>query len=128
MITLSLLKFIEENGLGEIDKDLFWQKLGLDRAGVYITSVGIARGRGMRRRQDYIVYSKGKTDIQSYEKLESIHRFLNNSYDICTLPSVPPVSSKEYPNVTIMPPSSISNTGVDTNGRMVWLFTGTIYY
>lgn len=128
MITLSLLKFLEDNNLGSIDQDLFWEKIGLDKSGVYIASVGASRSRGMRNRQDYAIYSRGETDVASYQKLENIRKFLNNSYDICTLPAVPPVSSTEYPNVTIMPPSSISNVGLDTNGRMLWSFTGTIYY
>ena len=128
MIVLSLLKFLEDNNLGKIDQDLFWEKIGLGKNGVYIASVGASQDRGMRNRQDYIVYSRGKTDIESYQNLEKIRKFLNNSYDICTLPSVPPVFSREYHNVTIMPPSSITNVGLDTNGRMVWSFTGTIYY
>ena len=128
MIVLSLLKFLEDNNLGKIDQDLFWEKIGLGKNGVYIASVGASQDRGMRNRQDYIIYSRGKTDIESYQKLEKIRKFLNNSYDICTLPSVLPVFSRGYHNVTIMPPSSITNVGLDTNGRMVWSFTGTIYY
>lgn len=43
MITLSLLKFIENNGLGVIDQDLFWQKLTLDKVGIYIADIGQTR-------------------------------------------------------------------------------------
>ena len=128
MIALSLLKLLENNNLGKIDQDLFWEKISLDKNGIYIASVGVSKDRGMRNRQDYIVYARGKTDIESYRKLENIRKFLNNSYDICTLPAVLPVFSEEYRNVTIMPPSSITNVGLDANGRMVWSFTGTIYY
>ena len=129
MITLSLLKYLEDNGLGTIDNDLFCEKLGVDAIGAYISILGVPREKGMRHRQDYIIYSRGNTDIQGYDKLNKIRVFLDNSYDICTLPSVPSVAeSREFKNVTIMPPSSITNTGEDANGRVIWSFTGTIYY
>ncbi len=129
MITLSLLQYLEDNGFGTIDEDLFWEKLGVDAIGAYITSVGQPRERGMRHRQDYVIYSRGLTDIQGYDKLNKIRSFLDQSYDICTLPSVPSVAeSEEYNNVTIMPPSSITNSGEDSEGRVIWSLTGTIYY
>ena len=58
MIVLSLLKFLEDNGLGKIDQDLFWEKIGLGKNGIYIASVGASQDRGMRNRQDYIFYSR----------------------------------------------------------------------
>lgn len=128
MITLSLLKFLEDNGLGTIDKDLFWGKLGLGRLGVYITDVGVTRERGGRRRQDYIIYSRGKTDVAGRQKLEQVHDLINNSYEVCKLPAVPPVTEEGFNNVTMMPPASITNVGEDANGRLIWSFTGTIYY
>lgn len=128
MITLALLKYLEDNGLGTIDQDLFWEKLGLDRTGLYITSTGVSRNRGERRRQDYVIYSRGKTDVAGREKLELVHDLLNHSYEVCELPAVPPALAEGFKNVTIMPPASISNTGVDANGRVIWSLAGTIYY
>ena len=128
MITLSLLKYLEINGFGTIDKDLFWEKLGLDLIGIEITSTGLARERGARHRQDYTLYSRGKTDVSGYEKLEQVRNFINKSYEVCELPSVPPVTEVGYHNVTLMPPSTITNSGEDANGRIIWSLTGTIYY
>lgn len=128
MITLSLLKFLEENGLGKIDQDLFWEKLGLDKIGIYITSVGVSRERGTRRRQDYTIYSRGATDVAGREKLELVQNLINHSYEVCKLPPVPPVTEVGYDNVTLMPTSTITNSGEDANGRLIWSLTGTIYY
>ena len=128
MITLSLLKFLEDNNFGEINKDLFFGKLALDKKGLYIVDIGASNERGQQRSQTYEIYSRGKSDVDGYKKLQSVIDFLNDSYEICNLPAVPLVSDKQYDNVTIMPPSSISNIGQDANGRMIYSTTGTIYY
>ena len=128
MITLSLLKYLEDKGFGTIDKDLFFQKLTLDRKGIYIANVGDAQSRGMRRTQSYEIYSRGSTDVDGYKKLSDIMDFLNESYGVCQLPAVPPVTDTGYENVTIMPPSTISNVGMDANNRIVYSLSGTINY
>ena len=128
MITLSLLKFLEDSGFGKIDKSLFWQKMTLDRKGIYISDVGEGLVRGRRRAQSYILHARGDTDIESRKILEEVVDFLNNSYEVCSLPAVPPASDKKYDNITIMPVSSITNVGLDGNNRLVFSATGTIYY
>ena len=35
IVTLSLLQFLADNGLGELEKDLFWEKLGVEEDGLY---------------------------------------------------------------------------------------------
>ena len=55
MIVWSLLKFLEDNNLGKIDQDLFWEKIGLGKNGIYIASVGASQDRGMRNRQDILL-------------------------------------------------------------------------
>ena len=128
MITLSLLKFLEDNGFGTIDKDLFFEKLTLDRKGIYISSIGDAQSRGARRSQSYELYSRGTTDVDSYKKLSEVINFLDGSYGVCKLPAVPPATDKGYENVTIMPLSTITNNGLDSNNRIVYSTMGTIYY
>lgn len=128
MITLSLLKFIENNGLGVIDRDLFFQKLALGKKGIYISDIGESFARGMRHRQGFELYSRGDNDIDGYKRLKAVIDLLNNSYGVCELPAVPPATTEPYKNVTIMPPSSISNVGLDNNGRVIYSATGTIYY
>lgn len=128
MITLSLLKFIENNGLGKIDKDLFFQKMTIGRTGVYIADNGESIQRGWRKRQSFEIFARGDNDIDGYKRLKAIVDLLNDSYGVCELPAVPPVTTEPYKNVTIMPLSSISNVGLDNDGRVVYSATGTLYY
>lgn len=128
MITLSLLKYLENNGFGEIDKDLFFQKLTLDHKGIYITNIGDSQPRGARRSQGFELYSRGKTDVDGYKQLSDIIDFLNDSYGVCQLPAVPPATDKGYENVTIMPLSTITSVGLDGNDRMIYSANGTINY
>ena len=128
MITLSLLKFLEVNGYGEIDKSLFFQKLGLGRVGVYISNTSDVQARGSKRSQSYELYSRGNDDVDGHKRLSDIIKFLHDSYGVCRLPAVPPITDEEYDRVTIMPPSSISNAGMDANGRTIYSASGAIYY
>lgn len=131
MITLSLLKFIENNGLGVIDQNLFWQKLTLDKVGIYIADIGQTKERGGRNIVQFELYSRGNSDVDGYKRLQSILDLLNNNYVVCNLPSVQNGSqtiTEGFSNVTIMPPSSISNYGLDSQGRIIYSATGTLYY
>lgn len=131
MITLSLLKFIENNGLGVIDQNLFWQKLTLDKVGIYIADIGQTKERGGRNVVQFELYSRGNSDVDGYKRLQAILDLLNNNYVVCNLPSVQNGSqtiTEGFSNVTIMPPSSISNYGLDSQGRIIYSATGTLYY
>lgn len=131
MITLSLLKFIENNGLGVIDQDLFWQKLTLDKVGIYIADIGQTKERGGRNIVQFELYSRGSNDVDGYKRLQAVLDLLNNNYVVCNLPSVQngsQVITEGFSNVTIMPPSSISNYGLDSQGRIIYSATGTLYY
>ena len=131
MITLSLLKFIENNGLGVIEQNLFWQKLTLDKVGIYIADIGQTKERGGRNVVQFELYSRGSDDVDGYKRLQAILDLLNNNYVVCNLPSVQNGSqtiTEGFSNVTIMPPSSISNYGLDSQGRIIYSATGTLYY
>lgn len=131
MITLSLLKFIENNGLGVIDQNLFWQKLTLDKVGIYIADIGQTKERGGRNVVQFELYSRGNSDVDGYKRLQAVLDLLNNNYVVCNLPSVQngsQVITEGFSNVTIMPPSSISNYGLDSQGRIIYSATGTLYY
>lgn len=131
MITLSLLKFIENNGLGVIDQNLFWQKLALDKVGIYIADIGQTKERGGRNVVQFELYSRGSDDVDGYKRLQAVLDLLNNNYVVCALPSVQSgsgVITEGFSNVTIMPPSSISNYGLDSQGRIIYSATGTLYY
>lgn len=128
IVTLSLLQFLANNGLGELEKDLFWEKLGVEEEGLYITDLGEAQERGVRRSTVYQIYSRGATDLVGYQKLQQVVELLTKAYETCQLPAVPEYGVKAVPNATIMPPSTIVNSGEDVNGRVIYSITGKIYY
>lgn len=129
MITLSFLKLLEDNGFGTIDTDLFFQKLTLEKEGVYIADVGDPVARGSRDTQSYELLVRGKTDVSGYKKLKEIRKFIINNYsNICELPAVPPITTEKYTNVELSKPSTITNVGLDANKRVIYSMTGTIIY
>lgn len=133
MITLNLLKLLELNGFGNIDEDLFWEKLALGNDGVFILSLGDTAERGARRSCRFELYSRSKkSDVDGCRKLEQIVEFLNNSYSVCNLPAVTnrnnAVIAPEVKNVTIMPLGTVANNGLDSQNRVLWSVTGQIYY
>lgn len=128
VLTLSLLKYLSDNGFGTIDQNLFWEKLGLGKNGLYITDVGDAQERGVRKSTTYELYSRGDSDLDGYAKLQAVAEFLRESYDVCDLPAVPPYSDEGFTGVSILPPSTISSMGEDGNGRIIYSITGRVYY
>lgn len=129
MITLSFLKLLEDNSFGTIDQDLFFQKLTLDKVGVYIADVGEPVPRGSRDTQSFELLVRGKTDVAGYKKLTEIRKFLIREYaNICELPPVPPITDDIYTNVELSKPSTITNVGLDATKRVIYSMTGTIIY
>lgn len=130
MISLQLLKYLEDNNFGTIDKDLLWEKEALGKIGIFIVSNSEQTPRGSLRTQRFTLYSRGTNDVEGYKRLEAVRDFLSSSsaYNTCTLPAVPPIVNTETENVTIMPLSTIDNVGRDDNGRLVWSCNGYIYY
>lgn len=129
MITLSFLKLLENEGFGTIDSDLFFQKLTLDKKGVYISDIGDSTPRHGRDIQSYELLARGSSDVSGYKKLVEIRRFLIQNYtNICELPAVPPITDEGYTNVELTKPSTITNVGLDANDRIIYSMTGTIIY
>ena len=128
MITLSFLKLLENEGFGTIDTDLFFQKLTLDKKGLYIADIADPMTRGVRKSQSFELYARGDSDVSGYKMLADVLQFMQDSYaDVCDLPSVPPISDVSYDNVTILPSSSITNVGLN-NGRIIYSIQGQIIY
>lgn len=125
MTTLYLLQFLEDNGFGKIDTNLFWEKLTLDRNGIYVASIGEPTERGALKSQSYEIYSRGRNDYEGYQQLKEIVDFLEQSFDVCTLPAYEHKGAN-LENITIMPPSTITNYGLDSNGRIIFSATGRI--
>lgn len=129
MITLSLLRLLQEKGFGTIDVDLFYQKLSLDKKGLYITDIGDLVDRHSRDSQGYELFSRGTSDTNGLKQLQEVRKFLVNEYsNICDLPAVPPTSTEVYSNVELTKPSSITNVGLDDQGRVIYSITGSILY
>lgn len=128
MTTLNLLKLLENAGFGKIDENLFWNKMGLGKNGIYIADLGASNDRGQRKVLSYELYSRADNDVKAYNQLQDVIDFLNQSFgSVCVLPAVDGISEKTE-NVTIMPLSTIANNGEDSNGRLIFTATGTIYY
>lgn len=129
MITLSLAKHLQDEGFGTIDVDIFYQKLTLDKKGIYIADIGESVGRFARDSQGYEILSRGTTDVSGYQILQDIRKYLINNYqDICELPAVPPITTESYTNVHLTKPSSITNVGLDAQNRVIYSITGSILF
>lgn len=128
VITLSLLQYLQDNGFGTIDKDLFWEKLGLEQNGLFISDLGSSQSRTVRQNTTYSIYSRAKDDLTAYTQLLDVANFLKNSYAVCNLPAATGFTDEGFQGVTIMPPSTIANDGEDANGRIIYSITGQIYY
>ena len=127
MITLALLQYLENNNIGTIDKDLFWQNIGIDDEGLYIVNIGQAQNRGQRRAQRYEIYVRSKNKVAGLKMLESVIELINNSYGVCDLPAVKNYVDG-YHNITLLPLSSPTRVGEDANGRIIWSASGIIIY
>ena len=129
MVTLHLLKLLEENGFGIIDIDLFFEKLTLDKKGLYIVSRGGNISRGSRNVQAFDIYSRGYNDVEGAIKLKEVLNFLQQSYGtVCKLPILSGISETIYDNVAIEVTSNIENVGLDANNKMNYVITGQVTY
>lgn len=136
MITLHILQLLANNDFGVIaltgdeeDATLFFEKLTLDKTGLYIASRGAPKSRGVRTTQAFDIYSRGADDIEGAKVLERAFNFLATAYgEVCDLPVVPGYSETEYKNVSIQPTSNIENVGLDANNRIIYVISGQVQY
>lgn len=137
MITLSLLKLLEDNGLGtvaltgsETGEDLlFHEKLPEGKTGVYIVSNGDPLERSQRARQSFDLYARGENDIAGAKWLEQILAFFaNECWPVCDLPAVDGYTEQGYVGCVIKPTSNIQNVGLDETNRAIYVCTAEIKY
>lgn len=137
MITLHVLKLLADNGFGtlaltgnETGTDLLhFEKLPLDKHGVFIMSVGSPLSRGQRTTQTFDLYARGVNDISGAKALEDILDFFaTDCWPACTLPAVPGYSDSTYSNCLIQPISNITNVGQDNTDRVIYSVSATITY
>mgnify|MGYP000013139360 CR=1 FL=1 len=132
MITLNLLQYIENAGLGEIDESLFWERMPVDVEGVYISDLGNSTTRGGLKEQSYELYARFNNNVEGYRRLNDILKLLDSSFNVCRLPEVVDckgnVLAPSVNGVSIMPTSSITNYGADDRNRIIYSAQGSIYY
>lgn len=132
MITLNILKLLEEQNFGTIDVDLFWEEVSLDtkgdaKDGIWIVSRGTPINRFNVCKQSFDIYSRFRNKLTGASKLESILEFFQAN-EVCSLPQVPPYSTNQYSNVRIIPTSGVDNAGTDENQKIVRVVSGQIQY
>lgn len=134
MVTLHLLKLLEDEGFGVIDTNLFWEEVPLDSNGdpldgVWIVTRGTEISRTNVGQQAFDIYARYANKLTTASKLEDILKYLQEAYgEVCELPDVPPYSASVYSNVRIEPVSSVENVGTDENEKIVKLISGIIRY
>lgn len=134
MVTLHLLKLLEDEGFGVIDTNLFWEEVPLDSNGdpldgVWIVTRGTEISRTNVGQQAFDIYARYANKLTTAGKLEDILNYLQEAYgEVCELPDVPPYSASVYSNVRIEPVSSVENVGTDENEKIVKLISGIIRY
>lgn len=135
MITLSVAQLFQDNGLGtvaltgsETGKVIYWEKLPLNKNGVFIMSNGDPLERSLVKSQSFDIFSRGTSDVDGYKRLEDIAKFIGRERIECELPIVPGVSTKQYVNCTISPTFNITNQGLDANDRVIWNASFKITY
>jgi len=134
MITLSILKALENDDFGTIDTDLFIEEVPLDNKGVpkqglWIVTRGSSVSRVNTEIQAFDIYSRYNNKLTGHTKLAELLQWLQEGYSgVCTLPSVPPYTAQEYKNVRIYPTSGIETVGTDENGKVVRVISGEVYF
>lgn len=136
MISLHLLKLLENEGFGtlaltgsESNANLFFEKLPLDKTGVFVMSRGAPLAKGQRVQQNLDFYARGTNDIEGANRLNQIlNYFRDEGESICSLPIISGYSELEYKNVFIEPVSSIENAGQDETDRIIYVVSTTVRY
>lgn len=134
MVTLHILRLLQDAGFGTIDTNLFWEEAPLDAngnpiEGVWIVTRGAPVSRISVTTQAFDIYERYSNKITTAKKLEAILHYLQDSYGlVCDLPAVPPHSLTNYTNATITPTSGVENVGTDENDKIVKVISGEINY
>lgn len=134
MISLHIAKWLEDEGFGTIDQDIFWEEVPLDPNGkpydgIWVVTRGSALNRFNTTTQQFDIYSRYANKITGSLKLEQILEKIMEAYgDVCTLPTVPPYSLTIYDNVRLRPVSGIENVGSDAQDKIVRVISAEVQY
>lgn len=129
MITLNILQYLEDEGFGEIDESLFFEKLALGNTGIAIFSRGGEQPYGRRSAtQAFDLYSRGTNDVTGMQALEDIRTHLSDSFgQVCTLPTTE-YSDEVYDKCRFVTIENIQNLGLDDNDRVIYRLGAQIIY
>ena len=135
MITLRMAKLLQDNGLGtvaitgnETGKVIYWEKMPLNKNGVFIMSNGDPLDRSLVKTQSFDIFARGTSDVDGNKRLQEIAKFIGREYFTCELPIVAGVSEEEYTDCRISPTFNITNQGLDANDRVIWNASFKITY
>lgn len=134
MISLHISKWLEDEGFGTLDQDIFWEEVPLDPNGkpydgIWVVTRGSALNRFNTTTQQFDIYSRYANKITGSLKLEQILEKIMEAYgDVCTLPTVPPYSLAIYDNVRLRPVSGIENVGSDAQDKIVRVISAEVQY
>lgn len=130
MVTLHILQYLQDNGFGTRDENLFFEKLPLDAVGVAIFSRGGEKTYGRRRAvQRFDLYSRGVDDMTGMDVLDKISTFFSDNFDdLCNLPTIPGVSNRQYQKARITGIGNVENLGLDENDRVIYRLGCEIIY
>jgi hypothetical protein len=134
MVTLHICKWLELEGLGTLNTDIFWEEMPIDPTGkpidgIWVVSRGAPLSRFNTTVQQFDIYSRYANKITGSLKLEAVLEKIKEMYTlVCELPQVPPESLTEYYNVRLRPVSGIENVGSDGQDKIVRVISAEVQY
>lgn len=128
MITLHLLQYLEDNGFGTINTDLFENLIPNNKIGVSVVAFGGNTNVGRRSCSITLdIYCRGEDNIKGYDKLDRIRLHFTDN-DICSLPTIPDISNIEYKKVRLTEIGNVETLPPDENNRNIYRLSIQINY
>lgn len=137
MIVLALLKQMAEDKVAnlEIDKDLFWEEVPLQKDGKPATGVwlvtrggqaGNAKGQNAHTTVDFYVMFANKTRTEEVHQI--IVDWLRRNRYFCELGGSVGGTTYDFTNIRIRPATTPQNYGSTENGLIVKIASADIIY
>lgn len=124
MISLHIAKWLDDEGFGTLENNIFWETMpvtsaGDDAAGLWVVTRGSAIDKRNFQRQSVDIYHRSSNKLAGQVLEDILEKLWETIGEVCTLPAVPPYSDTIYTNVRFNPTSSVENAGVDSQGWVV---------
>lgn len=128
MITLHLLQYLEDNGFGTVNTDLFENLIPKDKIGISVTSLGGNTNVGRRSCSVNInLYCRGRDNIKGYDKLDRVRLHFTDN-ELCTLPTISGVSNIEYTKVRFINIGNVETLPPDEKNRNLYRLSISLNY